>query len=117
MSGVVRAVPAGTEVDLGPLAGRRVCGGDGIVVDYFGGTAWLALDSAAFGQVSAILAGEAADPAELKRVRWDMAPFYCGDCQANYCYADWRPVVIMDDGFYDCTRGTCPAGHEHLLED
>lgn len=117
MAGVVRAVPAGIEVDMGPLVGRRTCDSDGIVVDYFGGTAWLAADSALFEQARNVLAGEVPDPAAIKRIKWDMAPFYCPDCEANYCYADWHPVVILDEGFYDKTEGTCPVGHKHVIED
>jgi hypothetical protein len=24
---------------------------------------------------------------------------------------------LFDDGFYDCTMGTCPNGHKHMIDD
>ncbi len=57
-----------------------------------------------------ILRGEAADPAALRRIDPELAPFYCPDCGQNYCRADWRSYVVFDEGFYDGTMGRCPAG-------
>jgi hypothetical protein len=57
------------------------------------------------------------DPLALRRVNPDLAPFYCPDCQLNYCAKDWRTYVVFDDGFYDCTMGRCPNGHEHMADD
>ena len=48
-----------------------------------------------------ILSGEAPDPAALRRIDW----------------ADWRTYVLFDEGFYDCTMGRCPRGHEHMIDD
>ncbi len=39
------------------------------------------------------------------------ASFYCPDCGASYCKDHWQQQVEFDDGFYDCTYGTCPQGH------
>ena len=57
------------------------------------------------------------DPATLRRIDWELAPFYCPDCAQNYCRADWRTYVLFDEGFYDCTMGRCPCGHEHMIDD
>lgn len=65
----------------------------------------------------AILDSEQPDPAELRRIAWEMAPFYCPECERTYCHADWNIYVVFDEGFYDCTRGTCPAGHRHMVDD
>jgi hypothetical protein len=47
----------------------------------------------------------------------DEYPFYCPDCELNYCSKDWDTYVLFDEGFYDCTMGTCPNGHQHTLDD
>ena len=46
-----------------------------------------------------------------------LAPFYCPECGQAYCRADWHTYVVFDEGFYDCTIGTCPAGHRHTVDD
>jgi hypothetical protein len=25
--------------------------------------------------------------------------------------------ILFDEGFYDCTMGTCPDRHRHMLDD
>jgi len=25
--------------------------------------------------------------------------------------------VLLDERFYDCMMGTCPAGHRHMVDD
>ncbi|MBV9384722.1 MAG: hypothetical protein JOY82_22805 [Streptosporangiaceae bacterium] len=117
MAAVVRAVGAGEPVDMGPPLGRQSHDRDGIVVDYFGGTAWKLADPATYAAVCAVLSTRAPDPAELRRIDWELAPFYCPDCGLCYCRADWHTYVLFDEGFYDCTMGTCPAGHRHMVDD
>jgi hypothetical protein len=29
----------------------------------------------------------------------------------------YQLVTEYDDGFYDCTRGTCPEGHRRMVDD
>ena len=117
MAAVVKAVPAGTPADMGPPLGPQSQDRAGIVIDYFGGTAWKLAGPATYGKVCTILAADAPDPAELRRVDWELAPFYCPNCGQNYCRADWHTYVLLDDGFYDCTMGTCPNDHQHMVED
>ena len=117
VAAVVRAVPADVPTDMGPPLGPQAHHRDGIVVDYFGGTAWIAAGPGAYAAVCAVLDGEEPDPAELRRIAWEMAPFYCPECERAYCHADWSTYVVFDEGFYDCTRGTCPAGHQHMVDD
>jgi hypothetical protein len=31
--------------------------------------------------------------------------------------SDWHTYVLLDEGFYDCTMGTCPAGHRRTVDD
>jgi hypothetical protein len=58
------------------------------------------------------------DAAALYMMDFELAPFYCPDCGACYCGAHWlRQDVFDDDGWHDSIRGTCPAGHERMLED
>ncbi len=117
MAAVVKAVPAGRPADMGPPLGRQLQNRDGVVVDRFGGTTWKRAEAPAYQAVCEILSGEAPDPAALRRIDWELAPFYCPDCAQNYCRADWRTAVMFDEGFYDCTMGRCPRGHEHMIDD
>ena len=88
MAAVVTAVPAGGTAGMGPPLGRQSQDRDGIVVDYFGGTAWKAAGAPSYQAVREILSGQAPDPAELRRIDWELAPFYCPDCAQNYCRAE-----------------------------
>jgi predicted RNA-binding Zn-ribbon protein involved in translation (DUF1610 family) len=117
VAAVVKAVPADVPADMGPPLGPQAHQRDGIVVDYFGGTAWKAAEPGSYAAVRAILDGEGPDPAELRRIDWELAPFYCPECEQAYCRADWDSYVVFDEGFYDCTVGTCPAGHRHTIDD
>ena len=47
----------------------------------------------------------------------EYAPFWCRACAKSYCRACWVVWVDYDEGFYDCTRGRCPDGHERILDD
>src|SRR5581483_7126353 len=117
VAAVVKAVPAGAMANMGPPLGLQRQDRDGIVVDYFFGTAWKLADPATYGDVREILSGEAPDPAALRQIDWELAPFYCPECGQNYCRADWRTDVLSDEGFYDRTMGTCPSGHKHIVDD
>ena len=117
MAAMVKAVPAGHPADMKPPLGQQLQSRDGVVVDYFGGTAWKHADAPAYRAVREILSGEAPDPAALRQIDWELAPFYCPDCAQNYCRADWHTHVQFDEGFYDCTMGRCPRGHQHVIDD
>jgi hypothetical protein len=117
VAAVVKAVPAGEPADMGPPLGLQRQRHDGIVLDYFLGTAWKLADAATFADVREILSGQAPDPAALRRIDWELAPFYCPECGQNYCRADWHTEVIAGEGFYDHTMGTCPGGHKHMIDD
>jgi hypothetical protein len=60
----------------------------------------------------AVLTG---DLATLRR--FDYTPFWCPACPASYCHRHWTTEIVMDEGFYDCTYGTCPSGHRTMLDD
>jgi hypothetical protein len=57
------------------------------------------------------------DPRALWALNAEWAPFYCPECRACYCRSHWREAMEFDEGFYDCTHGTCPRGHTRLLDD
>lgn len=57
------------------------------------------------------------DPRALWALDPEWAPFYCPECNACYCRTHWRQVMQFDEGFYDCTYGTCPRGHTRMLDD
>jgi hypothetical protein len=117
VAAVVRAVSAGEATDMGPPLGLQVEARDGTVVDCFGGTVWKAANAAIYEDVRAILSGEAPDPVALRRVDWELIPFYCSECRQNYCRADWRPDVLFGETHYDCTMATCPSGHQQMIDD
>lgn len=47
----------------------------------------------------------------------DGADAYCPDCDKIYCHDHYNPREVWDAGFYDCTYGTCPDGHERIIYD
>lgn len=48
----------------------------------------------------------------------DFVAFHCQSCDAVYCEACWRlGPPVFDQGFYDHTLGTCPHGHEQVVDD
>lgn len=115
MAAVVKVARSGASVDMGPPLGRETYDRDGIVVDYFLGTAWKSADTATLDAVREIVSSQAPDPVTLRRIDWELAPFYCTDCGLNYCRADWDTYVHVDDDFDDCTMGICPGGHRHMI--
>jgi predicted RNA-binding Zn-ribbon protein involved in translation (DUF1610 family) len=117
VAAAVKAVPADVPVDMGPPLGSQSPQRNGLVVDYFCGTVWMAAGPGTYAAVHAILNAEQPDPAALRRIDWELAPFYCPECELTYCRADWDTYVLYDEGFYDCTMGTCPAGHRHMVDD
>jgi hypothetical protein len=117
MAGVVKVARAGTTVDMGPPFGPESYDRDAIVVDYFFGTASRFADAATLDAVQEVVSSQAPDPMALRRIDWELAPFYCPDCDVSYCRADWETFPIFDEGFYDCTIGICPNGHRHTVDD
>lgn len=67
--------------------------------------------------VELLQAAERLTAAQLRRVDWDLTAFVCHDCGLAYCPSCWTTWPLFDDGFYDCTRGSCPMGHEQDLDD
>ncbi|MBS2031276.1 MAG: hypothetical protein JST54_25480 [Deltaproteobacteria bacterium] len=65
------------------------------------------LDAIRAGQLATLAS---ADP--------DLFGFFCRECGRAYCSTCWSiGAAELDDGFYDCTRGTCPEGHEQVVDD
>jgi hypothetical protein len=105
---------------MGPPIGRQVQDLDGLVLDYFLGTAWHSAGSGTLDAVQALIEQGNVDPVAIRDLDWrlwELTPFYCPDCGLNYCGSDWETYVLFDEGFYDCTNGRCPEGHEHMLDD
>ncbi|MFW9899278.1 MAG: hypothetical protein ACFFDO_08475 [Candidatus Thorarchaeota archaeon] len=42
---------------------------------------------------------------------------YCPNCDKIYCWEHYDAEEVFDDGFYDCTYGTCPNGHKRMIDD
>ena len=117
MAGVVKVARAGTTVDMGPPLGQGTYDRDAIILDYFLGTASKFADAATLDVVQEIVSSDTPDPVALRRIDWELAPFYCPECDLNYCRANWHTFPIFDEGFYDCTIGICPSGHRHTVDD
>jgi hypothetical protein len=117
MAGVVKVACAGATVDMGPPLGKETWDRDAIILDYFLGTACKFADAATVDAVLEIITSAAPDPVTLRRIDWELAPFYCSDCDLNYCRADWHTFAVFDEGFYDCTIGICPSGHRRTVDD
>ena len=120
VAGVVRVARAGTTVNMGPPLGTETPDRDGLVLDYFLGTAWHAVATDIVDAVQALFDEGNVDPVAIRQVNWalwEVTPFYCPDCQLNYCSTDWDTSVLFDEEFYDCTIGICPNGHRHTLDD
>ncbi|MHA1909055.1 MAG: hypothetical protein ACW98Y_17270 [Candidatus Thorarchaeota archaeon] len=42
---------------------------------------------------------------------------YCPECDTIYCATHYKTEEEWDEGFYDCTYGTCPEGHRRIIHD
>jgi hypothetical protein len=42
---------------------------------------------------------------------------YCPACDRVYCRDHYQTDERYDEGFYDCTYGTCPRGHRRMIDD
>lgn len=116
-AGAVRATLAESPVDMGPPLGIITSDQDGVIIDQFIGTAWVAMGRQAVEAVQALIDAGDVDPAALRGINWELAPFYCPDCQLNYCRNHWNTNIVFDESFYDYTMGTCPNGHQYMVDD
>ncbi|MBA2719221.1 MAG: hypothetical protein H0U52_08300 [Chloroflexi bacterium] len=80
-----------------------------------GGPVSLTLGPAPLDRATSAL--RSGDPAALYLIDFEYAPFWCPSCRASYCRDHYRRWAVYDDGFFDCIRGECPAGHERMLMD
>jgi hypothetical protein len=55
--------------------------------------------------------------AALFALDFELAPFYCPQCDRSYCGAHWNTTDVFEGDVHNSIRGTCPNGHERLLED
>lgn len=107
----------GQAVEGGPLPGggrlRWAPPAPAYVFEFIGTTTGTASDAVA----RLVRESESLDPLHLRGLDWELAAFCCETCELNYCAACWDKRIEYDEGFYDCTRGRCPSGHEQLLDD
>ena len=57
------------------------------------------------------------DAREVRAIDPELVSFLCPDCDLPYCRQCWITTVEYDHGFYEGTRGRCPRGHRHLIDD
>jgi hypothetical protein len=81
---------------MGHPLGPGPAAGDGLVVDYFLGTARMAAVAGALDAVQAAIDAGGTDPLTLRSLHPELVPFYCPDCALNYCAADWHTQVVLD---------------------
>ena len=90
---------------------------DWLVISGFLGEQGTLLESWADAVRSAL---ETSSARKLHQIDPALAAFYCYKCQASYCWDCWDSWIVMDDeypGWYDCTDGRCPNGHEKMIDD
>jgi predicted RNA-binding Zn-ribbon protein involved in translation (DUF1610 family) len=119
VAGVIRVARAGTAVTMGPPPGTGAPGRDGLVLDYFIGTVWQAESAEVLDALQALIDQGHVDPVAIRGISGplrELTPFYCPDCELNYCSRDWDTSVVFDEDFYDYTEGVCPNGHRHTLD-
>ena len=118
VAAMVKLLRSGEVADMGPPLGLQRQAADGVIIDYWlGSTCWMAVNAERWARIEAVLSAEHPDPGALHAIHWELAPFWCPQCQACYCRDDWRRTVIFDGPFYDYTDGECPAGHRHMIDD
>jgi hypothetical protein len=94
-------------------------------VDRIGEEGWrLSIDGPMSVTISPIREHEAvadalrkSDPKALAAIDSEYASFWCWRCGTCYCKDHLKGVPVFDDGFYDATYATCPAGHRVKLDD
>ena len=79
------------------------------------------------GEIEMLVSGEEKDrlqaymarrsAKEMHELYLKYAPCFCVQCGRAYCAAHWQMSLAFDEGFYDCTDGVCPEGHEQMLDD
>ena len=97
------------------LPGDRA--GGTIIWDYLGRNSEM-VGPAQYPAVRTALAD--GDPRALYAVDKLWVPFYCPACDRCYCLDHWKVEAVFDSdfaGWYDCSYGTCPAGHRRIIDD
>lgn len=54
---------------------------------------------------------------QKKKSMEDGLDAYCPKCDKIYCKKHYHVTVEWDDGYYDCSYGTCPEGHRRIIDD
>lgn len=114
---IVRAVPAGHRVGFDRPSGSDTYAQDGVYVRFLG-EQWTAVeDPDTYRRLTTVLAAPEVDASALWAGFPALARFRCPACERCYCAGHWVEVPVFDDGFYDFTTGTCPRGHETMIDD
>jgi len=83
------------------------------VLDRFLGASWHAQEAGILDAVEALIERGDVDPVAIRAVSWtlcDVTPFYCPECELNYCSGDWDISVDFNVGFYDCILASARTG-------
>lgn len=57
------------------------------------------------------------DSAALYALDSEYVSSFCPQCDCHYCRSHWEQESRVRRWVYDCTYGTCPAGHKRKLDD
>lgn len=57
------------------------------------------------------------DSQNIYAIDREFAPYFCPQCDRNYCDKHWLRETLYDEGFYDAEYGICPKGHRKMLFD
>ncbi len=57
------------------------------------------------------------DLVKEKKSMEDGVDAYCPVCDKIYCKRHYQVTVEWDEGYYDCSYGTCPKGHRRIIDD
>lgn len=96
-------------------AGRLTLVGESLLVTGFNGTAQHRVARRSLAAAREHIGTGALE--SLRAINPEYAPFWCARCKKVWCHEHWRTEVLLDDGFYDATYGTCSAGHRQKLDD
>jgi len=108
LAGTVELLPAGHPDGLSKNQAT-------IFLRDFIGTEKVLVSAAGSPAVQAAL--DQADAAALYEADHLWAPFYCPTCKCVYCLEHWVVIPQYDEGYFDCSYGTCPEGHRRMTED
>lgn len=120
LAGLLRVVRPDDPPGSAPAPRRRARGRGGLALEHFLDDTWRPAGTEILDAVQELIGQGEVDPAAIRELEWGfwaLTPFYCPDCELNYCSADWDITRGQDEDFREPAMGRCPAGHEHMVDE